>query len=151
MTGAGFAPAGVSPAGIGYVAPVSRDRSRALTDATGRRHGSRYIDPKTKQYEVDENGRYRGMPNVAHLVQLAFLTPRGSSALPNLGLAPPSGVLSNGFVPERQAAVRDALAPYVASGLIEIVTIDVDTKRRPAVTLVRWRDLSTLEEEETFV
>lgn len=149
MTGAGFAPAGVFLAGIGYQEAPARDRSQALTDDYGRRHGARYIDPFTKRYAIDANGRYKGMPNVAQLVELAFLTEAGSSAVPGMGLTPAGGVVSNGFVAERKEAVRKALLSLTQSGLVELVSVDVDISRRPTMTLVRWRDLTTSQDQES--
>lgn len=149
MTGAGLAPAGTFLAGFGYQETPARDRSQALTDDFGRRHGARYIDPLTRRYAIDANGRYKGMSNIAQLVELAFLTQAGSSSMPALGLAPAGGVISNGFVAERKEAIRNALSSLTQSGLVELVSIDVDISRRPTMTLVRWRDLTTSTEQES--
>lgn len=151
MTGAGFSPAGVSPAGSGTPATTTGPSGTALTDDYGRQHGARYIDPATRRYVLDANGRYKGMPAVSQMVELAFLTLRGSSALPNLGMEKPSGVIGSNFVAKREQAVREAFQFLTRAQLAELVSVTVDTSRRPVVSIVRWRDLTTAEEQETRI
>lgn len=151
MIGAGFSPAGVSPAGSGVPTSAPANGGAILSDAQGNTHGARYINPTTRRHELDAFGRYKGMPALSHLVEHAFLTERGTSALPNLGLARVSGTIGANFARKREQDIRDALAFLTVPGFIEIVSIDVDTSRRPVTSVVRWRDLSTFDVRDTQV
>jgi len=148
VIGAGYAPAGAFPAGFGTPSSVAGRAGNVLVDETGAQHGARYINPKTRRYELDATGRYKGMNNVSQLVEMAFLTVRGSSVLPGLGMKPMSGVIGRNFVARQKQAVKEALAFLTNANVIELVSVDVDVSRKPSMTLIRWRDLSTSQTQE---
>jgi hypothetical protein len=151
MAGLGHAACGTAPYGLGTPATSSTNGGALLPNERGETQGSRYINPRTRRYEYDEHGRAKGMPNVQQLVLMAFMTIRGSSAMPDLGDEAPSGVIGANFVARRKEAVTRAAAHLVDGNLIEIISIDVDPKARPIFTIVRWRDLTTRIERETKV
>ncbi len=151
MSGVGAFPLGVGPYGIGTPDAAPVNAGTALTDAFGAVQGSRFINPRTRQYEFDANGRIKGMPGVANLVEMAFLTVDGSSAVNGLGIAPASGVIGANFIQRRTQQIQDALAQLVKAKLIEVVSVSVDATSRPIQSVVRWRDLTTQTEQESRV
>lgn len=150
-TGAGRSSAGVSPYGIGTPAVSDTNGGVPTPNTFAESQGSRYIDSKTRQYVYNSDGRAKGQANIPHLVQMAFLTVAGSSAMPRLGVLQAGGVIGNNFVSQRTQAIQAALKYLVDSSLIEIVEITVDAKIRPVFTRVRWRDLTTLVEQTDLV
>lgn len=151
MAGFGSSPLGTGPYGVGTPATSSANAGLPLADDFGASQGSKYINPRTRSYERDANGRTKGMPNVPHLVQLALLTTRGSSAMTTLGDEAPGGVIGANFVSRRQASIRQSLTRLVDDNMIEIVAIEVYADNRPVFTLVRWRDLTTTLEHEARI
>jgi hypothetical protein len=78
MAGAGIAPAGMTPFGVGTPATGAEPPSGPA--------GSRYINPVTRDYQVDPTtGQFAQMPPVRQRVLLAVLTARNSSAVPGFG------------------------------------------------------------------
>lgn len=148
MAGFGSMPCGSGPYGINTPVTAAGNEGPVLADDLGAVQGARYINPRTRQYEFDANGRYKGMPNVRQLMLLAFLTVKGSSAVPTLGIEEPSGVIGRNFVERRRESIRQAVAPHVRARLVEILSIDIDVTNRPVFTLVRWKDLTTEIEHE---
>lgn len=152
MAGFGVAPFGSSPYGLGTPATTAADNSGVvLADDLGVQHGSRYINPRTRQYEYDAHGRAKGMPNVRQLAMLAFLTIEGSSAMADLGIEEASGVIGVNFVARRKEAIQRAFARLTRDKLLTITSIEVDITRRPTFTLVRWKDLTTEIEHEDSI
>lgn len=140
---------GTAPYGLGTPATSSANAGVLLPNDKGETQGSRYINPRTRQYEYDSNGRAKGMPNVQQLVELALLTVRGTSAQTDLGVEEPSGVIGANFVERRKTSINQALSRLVTDKMIEVLSVDVDVDRRPIFTLVRWRDLTTSIERES--
>lgn len=149
MTGFGSQPAGVSPAGFGAPSQADPDSSVVLPDASvGGSHGSRKINPIERDYVLDE-GRLAGMNNVQQLVQLAV-----TKAEPQLSAL---DRLDGGFQKAVLAVLTAAVAPLVSQGLIEVVGVSVrmnesgGLKKGQAVTLFKWRDRTTKEEQSETV
>lgn len=151
MAGFGIAPLGTAPYGLGTPATSSTNGGVLLPNDLGETQGSRYINPRTRRYEYDEHGRARGQHNIQHLVQMAFLTIRGTSAMTDLGDYAPDGVIGQNFVSRRKEGITQALSRLTRDKLIAIVSIDVDTRNRPVFTIVRWRDLTTEIEQEITI
>ena len=145
MSGLGDSGFGSAPYGIGTPNTTAGNTGKVLVDDYGTQQGSRYLNQYTRQPEFDSNGNMKGQPNVHHLVTLALLTVRGSSADPDLGMAAASGVIGNNFVAEREAAIRQALDRLVKAGLVEILTIKIKS-RKPVLIATTWRDLTTTQE-----
>jgi len=140
MSGAGSSPFGSSPYGIGSP-PTSTGRAGTLlTDSVGAPQGSRYINPATRRWEFDSNGRPIGMPNAGHMVLMSLTTVLGSSAWDG-GLPAPGGVIGSNFEATRVQEIQNVLKPLVDDGTIEIVSITVNTKSRPVLTTILWKDL----------
>ncbi len=102
MPGFGSAPFGSSGVGLGV--PVNS------TDPPDGAAGCRYINPRTGDYEVDEDTRQlKQMPATRQKVLLALKTLYGSSSiLPTWGIQAPKK-MGDTFEADMQAAVRAAL------------------------------------------
>lgn len=154
MSGFGSQPFGSSPYGIGTPAVASELGGSLLRDeTTGQSWGSRKIDPVTKDYVLDDNGRILGMSDGHQLVLLAVSTTKGSSAMRQLGQDIKSiDRITNNFVRRVDTTLRAAVQHLVDKELIEVLDVTVDVVR-PGVTLarLRWRDLASGEVELTEV
>ena len=152
MSGFGSQPFGSSPYGIGTPATAPEDGGALLRDVdTGQTRGSRKVDPFTRDYVVDTNGRLVGMGNTKQLVLLAVSTKQGSAAMRQLGQTLRDiDRISPNFQRRVDHALRDAVQHLVNSNLIEVVGTEVEVLR-PGVAFarLRWRDVETgLEDEE---
>jgi len=138
------------PYGVGTPNTAAGNTGKAIDDGEGSQQGSRYIDPRSRAYVINDDGRIKGMPNLRHLVLHTLMTELGSSAQPGLGLKPASGVIGRDIEFRRDSDVRNALADLVNRGLIEVVSVTVDRTSRPVLTLVRFRDLTTNEDPDVI-
>lgn len=150
MAGAGFQPAGATPAGFGAPTQTGLGSNVVLPDAAiGGSHGSRNINPETLDYVFTDEGRLSGMNNVRQLVQLAI-----TNAAPQLQAL---DRLDGGFQKGMLAILSAAVAQLVAQGFIAVVGVTVKMNaaggltQGQAVTLFKWRDLTTNEEVEVSV
>lgn len=140
MSGAGFAPFGTSPFGIGTPTTSSGREGTLLTDANGTAQGSRNLDARTKQWTFDSNGRTVGMENAGNLVLMYLSTVLNSSAWAG-GLNSPGGVIGSNFAARRQSDIRTALKPLTDNRIIRIDRVTVDVKSRPVLTFIDWHNL----------
>lgn len=150
--GVGLAPAGVSVAGFGQVDAAPVPPKTLLVDTyNGQQDNARRIDPYTKGYVMDAQGRIAGMNGVQQLVYLAVATVRNSSALNNFG-NPAGSVrkIGTNVVSQLQDAYRLALKDLTDRKLISIDDITVTSPKLGAEMVnVRWRDLTTGLEQVT--
>lgn len=101
MAGFGAQPMGTSPFGVGT--PTS------ATEPPDGPAGSRYLNPVTRDYEIDDTTRqFKQMPPTRQRVLLAVMTDLGSSALPRFGVKRPPR-MGETFEREQANAVRRAL------------------------------------------
>lgn len=148
--GTGLQAAGTTPAGFGAPTQSALGANTVLPDArdTGS-HGSRKIDPITRDYVMRSDGRLEGMNNVQQLVQLAV-----TNAAPKLQEL---DRLDSGFEQAVLSILTGAVAPVVAQGLVEVVGVSTrmneegGLKGGQAVTVFRWRDRTTNEERSESV
>ncbi len=151
MSGLGNGPMGTMPYGAGTPNTTAGNAGAPLVDADGTPQGSRYIDQFARDYVMNTDGRLVGQDNIEHLVSMAVLTVRSSSAVPTLGLEEPSGVIGINFEREREAQVRSAFADLVKRGLVSIISVKTDRTNRPVLTRIVYRDLTTgSEPKEAF-
>lgn len=161
MSGAGTQPAGTTAAGYGEPATAAVIEGAFLRDTkTGRSLGARKIDPHTKDYVLDTNGRILGVGYVKHVVQMSLHTEEGSSVVQEMGhrLRSIERITPN---IERQilAILTKAVQPLITQGLIEVVGFshfiagdDKNGLRRGSVHgRFLWRDLTTGEEQEEIL
>lgn len=147
MLGAGVAPAGTSPAGIGQPDTTPAQSNVLFPDpVTGLGQTGRYIHPVTRTYTFASDGRTQGYATAQQLVDIALRTVRGQCAIPNLGQTfttiQEKGPFFNGQV---AAAVNTALADLVRARIIQLVSVDVQNNpNNPDGTIgfVTWRDLT---------
>lgn len=161
MTGAGTQPAGTSSAGLGESDAATTQDGAFLRDThTGASLGARKIDPITKDYVLDANGRILGQDYVQHAVQMSLTTSRGSSAVGTLGhrLATLDRITPN-FERRVLAILTEAVAPLVQLGYVEVLgftSVVVGDGRNGLVRgsfygRFRWRDLTTSREHTELI
>lgn len=133
-------PVGSTPFGMStpLAAPLPATQGPAL---------SRYIDPGTGDYVIDDSvGQFGSMPSLRQRVLLIMTTAFGSStAMPELGIVRPRKI-DESYVAATRAAVRRAfyrLTDIERIMRIENILVDKQTGGRIALTLV-YRDLSIL-------
>jgi hypothetical protein len=150
MRGIGFQPAGASPAGFGAPTQTGLGANVVLPDVTvGGSHGSRKINPVTRDYVLTDDGRLEGMNNVQQLVQLAVT--KAALKLQDIDR------LDNGFESAVLSVLTGAVQSLVTQGLIEVLGVSVRMNAADglqpgqAATVFRWRDLTTTEEQATPV
>ena len=119
-SGYGDQPFGSSPYGIGTPA-TAKDEPAASA-------GSRYLNPDTRDYQIDPNtDQVAQMPPTRQRVLLAVMTLLSSStAIPGLGLRAPRKIGIN-YVAQTKASIRAALAHLTIEDapVIQIERIDV--------------------------
>lgn len=149
MSGVGFQPAGVSPAGYGAPLQSSYVAAPVLADSVNQSSfGSRRIDPLARDYVLEE-GQVLGMDNIRHLVQLAV-----TKAEPQLREL---DRLDSSFAKGVRAILAAAIAPLAAQRLVEFVDVSVRMNAAgglqpgQAVVTMRWRDLTTNEERSETI
>lgn len=152
MLGAGFAPAGTSPAGIGAPSTASAPAGSVFRDPyTGAIRTGRRIDPRTRQYVFDSNGRIEGIDTVPQLVQMAMSTEKGSSAMVSLGheLKKVTEITDN-FDRRIRDTIDGALDALVKQVMVRIDSVDVERIGTSGAYIhVRWTDRTTGQEHLT--
>lgn len=151
MTGFGRQGAGTTSAGFGSPSRGSEEGGVVLRDTqTGASFGSRKIDPRTGDYELDENGRLVGMPNTRQLVLLAVL-----AAKPELARI---DRLSASFERAASAVLTEHCKPIVDQGAIQVLGVSNvrmgvrgGLGQGQAIYKFRWRDLTTNTEQSTDI
>lgn len=151
-SGVGAAAVGISIAGYGGVDAAPIQQQTILIDAvTGALENSRKVDPYTGRYVLDTYGRVQGMNGVQQLVMLRAGTLLNSSAVRDLGINAPSGVVGGTLNRRLSDELVLALKDLLDGGLIEI--LDVRVERIPGTSVYhrffKWRDLTTTNEQET--
>lgn len=139
--GYGIQGAGVTAAGIGEPATI--------VDNPEPSDGSMYINPYTKDYELDAStGQLAQMPPVRQMVLLALSTIKGTAtALPWLGISYPSKITQS-FESECIASVNAALSHLTREDdpqiTIDRVSVEVASgiQGRAKIT-VSYTDLTT--------
>ncbi len=161
MSGAGIQPAGTSSAGIGAPIEGNPQDGVVFEGLDGTSNGSRYIDQRTRDFVMNADGRAQGMPNAAHLVQVAITTELNSSAMTGLGqeLKKLDRITPN-FQKRVLSVLTQALQHLINAKIIEVVgfvdykSSQTDPGLSPGRVYGRllWRDLTTRgEPRETIV
>lgn len=161
MAGAGTQKAGTSSAGFGVSESATAPGGAFLRDTrTGKSFGARQIDPRTRDYVIDEHGRALGMNAVQHAVQMSIHTERGSAAVQSMGqrLRTLDRITPN-FERRMLTVLTEAVQPLVDQGLIEVLGFshfvagnNANGLQRGAVFgRFRWRDLTTRQEYEELI
>lgn len=158
MSGAGTQPAGMSSAGYGEPSTATGISGAFLRDTkTGKSLGARKIDPLTRDYVLDANGRILGVGYVQHVVQMSLHTEEGSAVVQEMGhrLRTIERITPN---VERQilAILTKAVQPLINQGLIEVLGFSHFVAGTGVNGLPRgrvhgrfsWRDLTTGQEHE---
>jgi hypothetical protein len=161
MSGAGLQKAGLTSAGYGTPATASGIAGGFLRDTkTGEPLGARKIDPLTRDYVLDSNGRILGVGYVKHVVQMSLQTEEGSAVVQEMGHRLRTiERITPGIERQILAILTKAVQPLINQGLIEVVGFDHfvagDGKngvpRGRVHGRFRWRDLTTGEEAEELI
>lgn len=145
-TGIGFAPIGTSLWGYGTVDIANSSSTNVLKKTDGTQGAVALIDPKTRDYVLDDTGQKVGVDSVPHMVDLALSTVRDSSAVQEFGLDLSNlNIFSANAQRLADAAVRVCLKNLTDSKLVSIqsVSLDKDPSQDRGLILVRWVDLTT--------
>lgn len=139
MLGFGLSPAGTGAFGLGTPEIIPEQGTGTV--------GSRWINPATKTYEVNEyTHNLKQMPGVRQMVLLAVMTLQGSaSPNPRFGVKPPTK-MGNTFEAECKDSVKKALSHMTDSDspLIRVDKITVTRGRNSrAEVLIDYVDIST--------
>jgi len=115
--------------------------------------GSRYLNPITRDYEVDETtGHFKQMPGTRQRVLLAVMTIRDSSGLPGFGVRMPKR-MGDAFERQAENAVRQALRHMTDVEkclLINSITVERGMGGRARVTIA-FTDLVTGDQDRVRV
>jgi hypothetical protein len=136
----------MTPFGLGTPAPTG--------DPPDGASGTRYLNPATRDYQVDTaTGQLAQMPSIRQRVLIALLTVRGSAtAAPAFGIVPPRK-MGDQFTAEMQQAVRSALKQL--TDVEKVVRIDGILVERGAgsrsKTTVIFTDLTTGEGDSASI
>jgi hypothetical protein len=153
MAGLGLSPLGTAPYGLGtpLVAPISA--GSALEDDEGVPQASRFIDPITRRYVFDDNGRLTGMGATQQRVQLAFSTKRRSSVLSTMGESITSiQDITDDLQRRVETEVASTLSRLVNEKALAILSVTITPFAASGrKILVRWRDLTTGTEQQTAI
>lgn len=146
MAGLGNTALGITPFGTGT--PEGTD-GPPDTKPTA----TRYINFRTRDYEVADNGEIKRMPAIRHRVLMALSTTKGSSSvLSEFGVRFP-GKIDNRYAQKAEQAIRLALSPMVRARDLRINFVRVE---RSAITgrvdhLVSYTDLTSLNADTVTV
>ena len=154
MSGFGSQPYGSSRYGIGTPAIAPIPGGSLLRDpTTGASTGSRRIDPKTRDFVRDTNGRILGMNDVQQLVEMVVQTVRSSSAMRSLGQRLGDiDVIGDDIERQVRNVLVQALAHLTSRNIVEIVGVSVTRLHPGAIrTELRWRDLTSSQERTTEI
>lgn len=152
--GAGSSYAGVSDAGYGDVdlAPIPpRD---LLKDPFGPGNlNARRIDPTTRDYSISANGSITGMTSAQQMVELAFTSEQGSTAVLDIGNRLKTiKVISDDFVAQVNQIISSALSKAVNQGFISVDGIEVTRVGTTGASIrTRWTDLETQHQFERII
>jgi hypothetical protein len=152
MAGFGGQPFGGSSYSFGTPTTSDGFVGNVLVDSdTGAQEGSRYIDPVTRDFVLDGNGRVKGHANVRHLVQMAIQTARGSASVRDIGINfDDLEVITGDFQRRLDGVFGEALAHLVRAGYVEPLGVRTysqgpsDGMPRGRVRMTyEWRDVSS--------
>lgn len=136
MSGLGGSSVGSMPFGSGTPVDASAPPESPLSVA-------RFLNPVTKDYELADDGEYRGMPTVRHrALMLLSTTLTSATGIPEAGLQLPLRI--DGRYPQKAAEkIRLALDPLISANELRIDRIDTDTSLGRAEHIVSFTDLTT--------
>lgn len=161
MAGMGLQPMGTSSSGFGTSDEAPAEAGAFLRDTkTGNSFGVRQIDPNTRDYVIDANGRTLGLSYVKHAVQMSVHTRRGSAVVQSMGhrLGTLDRITPN-FEKRVLAVLTEAVQPLIDLGYIEVIGFSSfvagDYKnglpRGAVYGRFQWRDLTTAEKQEELI
>lgn len=154
MADLGFGESGFGSAGYGYGDPESATsaRSRIFIKADGTQGDCAYIDPKTRNYVLDDRGNKLGWDSIRQRVYLALRTKLGTSCVTDQGVDFPTGIITGDLALKNKNAVNAALRSMVDANLIEVVRVLTTRIGQGAVRIqVDWKIVETGQIVSDFV
>lgn len=151
MSGAGSSRAGTAPYGVGTPAaapiPGGRNRERIIDN---RVTNSRYIDPVTKDYVMNADGRWVGVDGVRGAMHIAVATVRNSSAFLMGHELDKIRTIGPAIDKEIEATFRTGCAHLTDAKLAEILSVTTVRVKDGALRIrLSWKDLTTTKIEST--
>lgn len=138
MTGFGTAPCGEFAMGFGEDAEIQGPPEDPIVGAT-------FINPRTRDYEVNDDGAYQRMPTTRHRVLMLLMTEFESAVQVDgdepIGLRLPEKI-GPSFKQQADQAVRSCLVPLANDIRIDDVTTNVLNTGRVEI-IVSYTDLTT--------
>lgn len=152
--GAGACRAGLAVAGFGDPYAGEEPQGTALQNhVNGSLQDARYIDPYTKDYIIDEQGRTQGQTSVSQQVYLALLTTFGSSVNANLGsqFSNIKTFSRKTIAAQIDSVVRKSLSNLISNNSIQLIRTEVSLNTNNIATniTVYWRDNFTNQNQQT--
>lgn len=141
MSGFGDSVFGLTPFGTGT--------PTAWTAPPDVAHGARYIDPRTKDWVVADDGEWQRMPAVRQAVLIALATVFGSSSVEQRwGVRLPRKI-GTSYETDARTAITQALRFLTSAGKLRLLGIDIEKRSTSRVRhTVRYFDL-TLDREDS--
>ena len=115
---------------INTVVPVPNNTDLLDFQNTGNVQTARYIDPNTRDFELNANGTYQGMNSVEQEVQLALLTTFNSSSVLNFGQNFASVKVITPFVKKQMISLLNQCLSYqIQTNLITLSNVNVSSNQ----------------------
>jgi hypothetical protein len=150
--GLGTSPLGTGPYGYGTPPVAPSPDGPLFADATlGTTGTGRFIDPVTRQYVFDANGRIAGQGTVPQKVFLAYATVKGSSISATLGEDYSEvQTIGDDFIKIMTAKAIEPVQALIDAKLLAIDSVSVERSGTSAAIIrVNWKDLTTGREGTT--
>lgn len=119
----GTCPAGSSPCGFGLPATAPKTIVPLLIQADGTQGDCVALNTQTGDFILDANGNKQGWSSLNQRVYMALFTALGSSAVPGMGIAWPSGTIRGDVIAKNRQAVALALKPLTDAKLITLLGV----------------------------
>ena len=134
-----------------FIPVTTRPDRREFIDANNQLQNSRYINPKTGDYQLSKDGHFVGMSGIQQQVYLAIATQYNSSAQPNFGQQFTQMKVRTPNT-DQQAAdfVNQTLSLLTSAGKISINNIQiVDISPGQMGIAITWTDLTSQQAPQT--
>jgi hypothetical protein len=118
--------------------------NRNNVDSNNKVQNAIYINPVTKDFELNDNGLFKGMSSIVQMVQLALTTNLGSSVDSGLGInINKIKVINASLKTDISGYVNSALTRLISANLISLQKVDVKRESTNKIFIsISWLDLT---------